>query len=468
MDPIVLIVGAVALIAGALAGWLVASSRSAVALQAVSGELQKSRAESEAARRERERAESELATLRERLELAQQGSATAKARLEEAEKNVEELKQFVDQSREQLKGTYAELSSEALKVAISHLSEVVKPQLEGATTSIDATLKAKGESIEKLLAPVREMIESYRKQMEENEGHRNKALGGIGEQLKNLLDANNQTRQETAKLASALRNPAVSGSWGENTLRNCVEQAGMSEYCDFTTQETVTSEEGKKLRPDMQVRLPGGRVIAVDSKAPLESYLDAAAEQDEARRNQMLADHATKIRRHVDSLSRKEYQASIGPSLDFTILFVGGEQFLSAALVKDPTLFEYAASRKIYLASPMVLLPMLRAVAAGWRADKAEQSAMESLEVGLELCKRFVRFFDYFGAIGKSLEGSVKSYNEAVQSASSRLIPQVAKLQGMVGAEKQIDAVKPIERLVEAAPVDDPRLAALREENPTE
>lgn len=468
MDPIILVVGFVALVAGALAGWLVASSRSAAALQSVSGELQKSRAESEAALRERERAERELDALRDRFETTLTENTTAKAKLEEAERGVAELKSFIEASREQLEGSYAKLSQDALKAAVSQLGEVVKPQLAGAATSIDATLKAKGESIEKLLAPVREMIESYRKQMEESESHRNKALGGIGEQLKNLLDANNQTRQETAKLASALRNPAVSGSWGENTLRNCVEQAGMSDYCDFTTQETVTSEEGRKLRPDMQVKLPGGRVIAVDSKAPLESYLDAAAEQDEARRNQLLADHANKIRRHVDSLSRKEYQASIGPSLDFTILFVGGEQFLSAALVKDPTLFEYAATRKIYLASPMVLLPMLRAVAAGWRADKAEQSAMESLEVGLELCKRFVKFFDYFGAVGKSLEGSVKSFNEAVQSASSRLIPQVSKLQGMVGAEKQIDAVRPIERLVEAAPVDDPRLAALRDEAPGE
>ncbi|MCM2314529.1 MAG: DNA recombination protein RmuC [Thermoanaerobaculia bacterium] len=467
MEPIILVVGLVALIAGALAGWLVASTRSQAALGEATGELRRLEAELEAARRERERTEGELTGLRVRLEDAQKATAGADARLEEAQKNVEELRKFVDASREQLKGAYAELSRDALSSAIEQLGEVVKPQLEGAQTAIGTTLDERGKAIETLLAPVREMIESYRKQMEESESHRNKALGGIGEQLKNLLDANNQTRQETAKLASALRNPAVSGSWGENTLRNCVEQAGMSDYCDFTTQETVTSEEGRKLRPDMQVKLPGGRVIAVDSKAPLESYLEAAAEQDETRRNQLLADHAGKIRRHVDALSRKEYQASVGPSLDFTILFVGGEQFLSAALVKDPTLFEYAATRKIYLASPMVLLPMLRAVAAGWRADKAEQSAMESLEVGLELCKRFVKFFDYFGAVGKSLEGSVKSFNEAVQSASSRLIPQVSKLQGMVGAEKQIDDVKPIERLVEAAPVDDPRLAALRDEAPT-
>lgn len=468
MDPIILVVAVVALIAGALAGWLVASSRSAAALQAVSGELQKSRAESDAARRERERAEVELATLRGRLETAQQESATARARLDEAERNVAELKTFIETSREQLEGSYAKLSQDALKQAVEQLSAVVQPHLTGAQTAIGESLDARGKSIEKLLLPVREMIEKYRVDMETNEKIRNESLGSIGQQIRNLLEANNQTRQETSKLVSALSHPAVSGSWGENTLRNCVEQAGMSDYCDFTTQETVTSEEGRKLRPDMQVKLPGGRVIAVDSKAPLESYLEAAAEQDEPRRNQLLGDHATKIRRHVDSLSRKEYQASIGPSLDFTILFVGGEQFLSAALVKDPTLFEYAASRKIYLASPMVLLPMLRAVAAGWRADKAEQSAMESLEVGLELCKRFVKFFDYFGAIGKSLEGSVKSYNEAVQSASSRLIPQVSKLQGMVGAEKQIDAVKPIERLVEAAPIDDPRLAALREETPAE
>ncbi|MBI2212791.1 MAG: DNA recombination protein RmuC [Acidobacteria bacterium] len=466
MDPIIIItiVALFALLAGSLAGWLVASSRGRKALGDASGDLQRTKAESDAARREREKAEVELAAVRARLESEQQERATAKTRLEEAEKNVEELRRFVEASREQLEGSYAKLSQDALKQAIDQLAAVVKPQLDGARESIGTTLDEKGKAIETLLTPVREMIEAYRKQMEESEGHRNKALGGISEQLKNLLEANQQTRQETAKLASALKNPAVSGSWGENSLRNCVEQAGMSDYCDFSLQETVTTEGGKKQRPDMIVRLPGGRVIAVDSKAPLESYLEAAAEQEEGRRNQLLLDHAGKIRRHVDTLSRKEYQQSVGDTLDFTILFIGGEQFLSAALVKDPTLFEYAATRKIYLASPMVLMPMLRAVAAGWRADKAEQSAKESLEVGLELCKRFVTFFGYVASVGKNLEGSVKSYNEAVQSASSRLIPQIAKLQAMVGAEKQIEDVKPIDRLVEGAPVDDARLAALRDE----
>jgi DNA recombination protein RmuC len=464
----IIVVALFALLAGALGGWLVASSKSRAALGEATGELQRTRAESDAARRERERAEGELATLRARLEQAQSEKTSAATRLEEAQKNVDELKSFVDASRDQLKGSYAELSQDALSKAIEQLGEVVKPQLEGAEKSIGTTLDQKGKAIELLLAPVREMIEAYRKQMEESEGHRNKALGGVSEQLKHLLAANQETRQETAKLASALRNPAVSGSWGENSLRNCVEQAGMSDYCDFTTQETVTSEEGKKLRPDMLVKLPGGRVIAVDSKAPLESYLEAAATEDEARRNQLLSDHASKIRRHVDALSRKEYQASIGASLDFTILFVGGEQFLSAALVKDSTLFEYAAQRKIYLASPMVLLPMLRAVAASWRADKAEQSAKESLELGLELCKRFATFFQHVAGVGTSLTKSVDAYNQAMRSASAKLIPQIAKLQGMVGSEKQIEEPEQIDRLVEAAPVDDPRLATLRDETPGE
>lgn len=466
MDPIVLVAVVAALIAGLLAGWMVASARWAAALQSVSGDLQKSRAESDAAQRERERVEGELIMLRGRLETEQLERATARTRLEEAEKNVEELRKFIEQSREQLEGSYALLSQHALKQAVDQLSDVVKPHLEGAEKSIGETLEAKGQSIEALLKPVREMIEKYRSDMERSERQRNESLGGIGEQIRSLLEANNQARQETAKLVSALSHPAVSGSWGENTLRNCVEQAGMSEFCDFDLQETFTTEGGKRQRPDLIVRLPGDRVIAVDSKAPLESYLEAAAEQDEARRDQLLLDHAAKIKRHVDSLSRKDYQSSVGDSLDFTVLFVGGEQFLSAALLKDPTLFDFAVSRKIYLASPMVLLPLLRAVAAGWRADRAEQSAKESLEVGLELCKRFDIFFGHLAGVGTSLTKSVELYNKAMQSANTRLIPQVAKLQSMVGAEKQLQEAPMIDRLVEAAAVDDPRLVALRDEVP--
>jgi len=465
MDPLTIVVALFALIAGALAGWLAASAKLRGALGETTGELQRVKAESEASRRERERAEAELVGLRARLEKAQTEKAAADAHLDEAQKHIDELKTFVDTSREQLKGSYAELSQDALSKAIEQLGEVVKPQLESAEKSIGTTLDQKGKAIELLLTPVREMIDKYRVDMERSEKARNESLGSLGQQLNSLLEANQQTQKETAKLASALRNPAVSGSWGENTLRNCVEQAGMSDYCDFSLQETVTTEGGKKQRPDMIVRLPGERVIAVDSKAPLESYLEAAAEQDETRRNQLLVDHAGKIRRHVDTLSRKEYQQSVGDTLDFTILFIGGEQFLSAALVKDPTLFEYAASRKIYLASPMVLLPMLRAVAAGWRADKAEQSAKESLELGLELCKRFAVFFQHVAGVGTSLTKSVDAYNQAMRSASAKLFPQFGKLQGMVGVEKQIEEPQQIDRLVEAAPVDDPRLVAMRGED---
>lgn len=462
MDPIVIVVALLALVAGLLAGWAVASSRSRAALGEATGQLQGARAEADAARRERERAEGELAALREDVAKAQREQAAGAARLEEAQKSVAELKAFVEGSRTQLENSYAKLSQEALKEAVDQLGTIVKPQLEGANTTIGTTLDERGKAIESLLKPVIDMIAVYKQQMEQSEEQRNRALGGVSQQIQSLLAVNQQVQQEAAKLASALRNPAVSGSWGENTLRNCVEQAGMSDYCDFSLQETVTTDAGKKQRPDLVVRLPGGRVIAVDSKAPVESYLDAAAEQDEVKRSQFLADHASKIRRHVDTLSRKEYQQSVGDTLDFTILFIGGEHFLSAALVKDPTLFEYAAQRKIYLASPMVLLPMLRAVAAGWRADKAEQSARESLELGLELCKRFVTFFGHLAGVGTSLTKSVDAYNQAMRSASAKLIPQIAKLQGMVGAEKQIEEPEQIDRLVEAAPVDDSRLALFR------
>src|SRR5258706_862994 len=287
-------------------------------------------------------------------------------------------------------------------------------------TQVDGSLNTKKAEIETLLKPLRDMLDGYRGELLKSESARTEAYGGLQEQIRSSLTAQESTQREASRLANALQSPTVRGSWGENTLKRCIEMAGMSEFCDFTAQETFFDEEGRRLRPDVIVRLPNKRVIAIDAKVPLTEYSAAANAETEERRRECLTQHAKTLRRHIDSLSRREYQASIGNTLDFTVLFLAGEHFLSAALVTDPAIFDYAADKKIYLASPTVLLPMLRAVATGWKAERTEENAKKMHDAGVELFNRFVIAMDKISAIGGALKSTVDRYNEAIRSIDTR------------------------------------------------
>src|SRR4029079_12647705 len=198
---------------------------------------------------------------------------------------------------------------------------------------------------------------------------------------------------------------AARGSWAEITLRRCVELAGMTEFCDFSLQETIEGDDGRRLRPDMLVRLPNNRVIAVDAKA---ARLD-----DET-------DLAQRVRRSIDALSRKEYQNALGNSIDFVVLFVPAEQ----SMASDPTLFDHAASRRIIIATPMTLIAILRAVEMGWKAEKTEENAKKMHDAGVELFTRFLKVMEYIEKIGSSLHNTVDKYNDAVRSIDARLWPK--------------------------------------------
>jgi DNA recombination protein RmuC len=219
----------------------------------------------------------------------------------------------------------------------------------------------------------------------------------------------------------------------------------MSEFCDFTVQETFFDDEGRRRRPDVVVQLPNSRVIAIDAKVPLEDYTHAANETDEARRREFLAAHAKTLRRHIDSLSKREYQAAISDTLDFVVLFVPGEHFLSAGLVSDPTLFDYAADKKIYLASPTVLLPLLRAINAGWKAERTEENAKKMHDAGVELFNRFVKVMEHIQNVGRALAGTVEKYNGAIGSIDRMLWPKGEEMQRLAGSGKDLGDLKQLE-----------------------
>lgn len=353
----------------------------------------------------------------------------------------------IESTRTEMTDAFSALAQQAFKSVGESLVQMSK-------TQIDGSLDTKKAEIETMLTPLRTMLDQYRAEVTKSERSRNEAYGGLQEQIRSLLIAQQSAQREASRLANALQSPTVRGSWGENTLKRCVELAGMSAYCDFEMQETFFNEEGKRLRPDLIVRLPNKRVIAIDAKVPLSEYTLAANETDEARRLDLLRQHAKTMRRHLDTLSRREYQSSIGDSLDFTVMFVPGEHFLAEALIADATLFDYATSKNVFIASPMILIPLLRAVEASWKAERTEENAKKMHDAGVELFNRFVRVMEIFSQLGDQLGKTVNKYNEAIRSIDARLWPKGEEMQRMAGSGKELANLEQIE----AVPLESSRL----------
>lgn len=419
---------AVALLAGAVGGWLAGSAGK-----------QRSFAERDVAQAERERADAAAADALRRLDEATQARVMAETRLA-----------ALDEDK------FVAMAQRAFAQTGESLVQMNK-------TQVDGSLDTKTTQIEMLLTPLRDMVEQYRGELQKSERSRLEAYGGLQEQIRALLGAQESTQREAARLANALQSPTVRGSWGESSLKRCVELAGLTEFCDFYLQETFAGDDGRRLRPDLIVRLPNNRVIAIDAKVPLSEYQSAADESDDARKRELLQQHARTMRRHIDALSRRDYQSAVGDTLDFTVMFLPGEHFLSAGLITDPALFEYAVDKKIYLASPTVLLPLLRAVAAGWKAERTEENAKRMHDAGVELFNRFVKVMDFITELGGNIGRTVEKYNEMIRSIDTRLWPKGQELQRMSGSGKEL---KPLEQ-IEAVPLESSKLRlTMQQEEP--
>ena len=433
MTITVLIFGVLALLLGAALGWVVGSARKGA-------DVQRALTERDLARQERTRSDAARNEMQRRLELAQQERAAADARAAETLRQLDNHKQVEE--------TFAALAHKAFRSVSESLVQTSK-------TQIDGSLNTKTAEIDALLKPVRDMLDNYRGELLKSEQDRNTVYGGLQEQIRSLLTAQEGAQREASRLATALQSPTVQGSWGEMSLKRCIELAGMSEHCrDFETQQTFLNDEGRRLRPDVIVNLPNERVIAIDVKAPLTEYIAASSETDDARKTALLVQHAKNLRRHVDSLVKREYQASIGETLDFTVMFIPGEHFLSAALATDLTLLDYAAEKKIFLATPTVLLPLLRAVAASWKAEKTEENAKKMHDAAVELFARFVTVMEYVTSVGDQLRKTVDSYNKVIRSIDTRLWPKGEELQRMAGSGKKLGELEQLE----AVPLESSKL----------
>ncbi len=429
MSLMTILLSVAALIIGAVAGWVVASARK-------SGDVQRAEAERDLARAERER--SETAVIEARRFAASESHARAVAETQAS---------FLGDARKQMEEAFAATAQKALASISTSFLDLNKAHMDGSKGEMVASLDTKKAEIDTMLQPLRDMLGRYAGDLQKSEHTRNEAYGGLQEQIRALLSAQEGAQREASRLANALASPTVRGSWGENSLRRCIELAGMSELCDFDVQETFLTDEGRRLRPDVVVHLPNKRIIAIDAKVPLSDYSVAANATEEARKLEALTAHARTLRRHIDALSRKDYQLNIGDSLDFTVMFLPGEHFLSAALVTDPMLFEYAVEKKIYLASPTVLLPLLRAVAAGWKAERTEENAKKMHDAGVELFNRFVKVMDLITDIGSALAKTVEQYNKAIRSIDTRLWPKGQELQRMAGSGQELEALSQVDTL---------------------
>lgn len=326
----------------------------------------------------------------------------------------------------QLARAFSDLANQSLKSNSENFLRLAEQNLGAHQERAKRELSEREQAVENLVKPIREALQQSQRQIGELEKARSEAYGSIRSQLEAMNLSQQSLAQETQNLVNALRRPQVRGRWGEITLRRLVELAGMVEHCDF--QEQVhTPGEDKAIRPDMIVRMPDSRELVVDVKTPLEAYLEAAEAKDDTQRQLGLKRHARNVREHIRTLASKTYWDQFAQSPEFVILFIPGDQFLSAALNEDPELIEYALSRQIILATPTSFVALLKAVAYGWRQLALADNAEEIRGLAEDLYGRLTAFVGHLNKVGRQLASSVENYNRAVGSLERKVLPGARK-----------------------------------------
>ncbi|MDH5592570.1 MAG: DNA recombination protein RmuC, partial [Gammaproteobacteria bacterium] len=346
--------------------------------------------------------------------------------LELEEKNRAQLDDILKQTREQLANTFNQLSNDALTKNNNSFLKLAEENLKRFQSEAKAELDTKEKAIQQLVKPINEALKQTTKQIHEIEKERKEAYGNLHSTIAQMAQGQQTLQQETQNLVQALRRPEVRGQWGEMTLRRLAELSGMVAHCDFFEQTHTTTETGS-IRPDMIVRLPENREIIVDAKTPLDAYLSAIQAKDDATRQLELKRHAQIIRGRVKELSAKNYWTEFTQSPEFVVLFIPGEQFLSAALEVDPALLEDSMSQNIILATPTNFVALLRAVSYGWKQQALAENALEIRELGETLYKRLSTFGSHLEKLGKSLNSSVEHFNKSVGSLERQVLPSGRK-----------------------------------------
>jgi DNA recombination protein RmuC len=345
-----------------------------------------------------------------------------------------------------LQQTFATLSQQALRDNHQTFLQLAQETLKQYHIQAQGDLEAREKAVETLVKPIREALEKTEQQMRLMENERREAYGSLHKHLETMAQTQQLLHGETRNLVQALRRPEVRGQWGELTLKRLVELAGMVEHCDFFEQVQLDTPEGR-LRPDMIVRMPGGREIVVDVKTPLDAYLSAVEATDDETRRRHLEHHARKVRERVKELASKAYWEQFANAPDFVVLFIPGEHFLGAALDLDRTLLEDALRQNIILATPTNLVALLRTVAYGWRQEALTANAERIRDLGVELYGRLSTFSEHLAKLGRSLDGAVSDYNKAVGSFEAKVLPGARKFPEMgVQTAKTVEEPTQVEK----------------------
>ena len=380
-------------------------------------------------------------------EVADQRAALAEAetRLAEEREQAVERQRLLGEAEARLTDTFQALAGRALSQNNQLFLDLARQNLETLQAGAQGDLEKRQQQIQHLVTPLKEQLDRYEAGVRTLEAAREQAYGTLSEQVRSLASTQERLQLETGNLVKALRAPQVRGRWGEMQLKRAVEFAGLVDHVDFVEQESTDSEAGRQ-RPDMIVRLPGGKQIVIDAKAPLAAYLNALEARDEDVRRSLLKDHARQVRDHVTKLAAKSYWSQFENAPEFVVLFLPGETFFSAALEQDPSLIDDAFTESVVLATPTTLVALLKSVAYGWRQEKLADNAREIASAARELHDRMRVFTDHFSGVGRGLGQAIRGYNQAVGSLVGRVFPQGRRLEQLgAGSGKTFAEPDPID-----------------------